>query len=106
MLGISAFARQCLGGAVMTLRFLLLTILLWFCFDSAAQADDFSYAAIAKRFGETRLDAQSVQEARMHGEECLVGLLVAGGADPLHELISSFAKGVKNVANIGSKKIA
>ena len=73
MLGISAFARQCLGGAVMTLRFLLLTILLWFCFDSAAQADDFAYAAIAKRFGETRLDAQSVQEARMHGE-CLVGL--------------------------------
>ncbi len=70
---ISPLARECLGGAVVTLRFLLLTIFLWFCFDSAAQADDFSYSAVAKRFGETRLDAQSVQESKMHGE-CLVGL--------------------------------
>jgi len=57
----------------MTFRFLLLTIFLWFCFGSNAQADDFSYAAIAKRSGETRLDAQGVREAKMHGE-CLVGL--------------------------------
>ncbi len=57
----------------MIFRYLLLTIFLCFCFESVAQADDFSYADIAERFGDTRLDAQSVKEAKMHGE-CLVGL--------------------------------
>ena len=36
-------------------------------------ADDFSYEAIAERFSDTQLDANSVEEAKMHGE-CLVGL--------------------------------
>lgn len=56
----------------MTPRNLLAAIILCLCF-SATQADEFSYEAVAKRFGETKLDAKHVQEAKMHGE-CLVGL--------------------------------
>lgn len=57
----------------MTSRFLYVTVfsLLWLL--PSAHGDDFSYEAIAERFGETRLDAESVEEAKMHGE-CLVGL--------------------------------
>lgn len=57
----------------MTSRFLYVAVfsLLWLL--PSACADDFSYEAIAERFAETRLDAQSVEEAKMHGE-CLVGL--------------------------------
>ena len=40
---------------------------------SIAQAEDFSYAAVAERYSETRFDPQNVQKAKMHGE-CLVGL--------------------------------
>ena len=57
----------------MTPKFLLVTIFSLLCCLSVAQADEFSYEAVAKRFGETQLDAESVQEAKMHGE-CLVGL--------------------------------
>jgi len=57
----------------MTLKFYLLAILLWTSLVLTVQAQDFSYAEIAERFGETRLDAKHVQEAKMHGE-CLVGL--------------------------------
>lgn len=57
----------------MNSKLLLVTIISSICFIPIAQADDFSYEAIAERFGETRLDAKSVQEAKMHGE-CLVGL--------------------------------
>ena len=57
----------------MTPKFLLVTIFSFLCCLSVAQADEFSYEAVAKRFGETQLDAESVQEAKMHGE-CLVGL--------------------------------
>ncbi len=57
----------------MTLRIFLLTLLMTVCMVRGAHADDFSYAAIAERFSETRLDSKSVHAARMHGE-CLVGL--------------------------------
>jgi hypothetical protein len=57
----------------MTPKFLLVTIFWFLCYLSVAQADEFSYEAVAKRFGETQLDAKRVQEAKMHGE-CLVGL--------------------------------
>lgn len=57
----------------MTPKFLLVTIFSFLCCLSVAQADEFSYEAVAKRFGETQLDEKSVQEAKMHGE-CLVGL--------------------------------
>ncbi len=57
----------------MTPRFLLASIVLCFCCLSAAQANEFSYEAVAKRFGDTQLDAEDVREAKMHGE-CLVGL--------------------------------
>lgn len=57
----------------MKLRFSVLLIFLWFCFASTAEADEFSYESIADRYEETKLDARSVQAARMHGE-CLVGL--------------------------------
>jgi len=40
---------------------------------SVVFSGDFSYEAIAKRYGETRLDPQTVKNARMQGE-CLVGL--------------------------------
>ena len=40
---------------------------------TVANADDFSYEAIAERFSDTQLDATSVEEAKMNGE-CLVGL--------------------------------
>ena len=40
---------------------------------AAAQDVEFSYEEIAKRFPDTQLSADSVTEARMHGE-CLVGL--------------------------------
>ena len=57
----------------MSSRLLLATIIFClYCFP-AAQADEFSYEEIAKRFAQTRLDERSVQEAKMHGE-CLVGL--------------------------------
>ena len=36
-------------------------------------AEDYSYDAVAKRYGDTQLDSRSVREAEMHGE-CLVGL--------------------------------
>lgn len=49
------------------------TIILCVCCAVAAQADDFSYEAVAKRYSETRLDAKQVQKWKMHGE-CLVGL--------------------------------
>ncbi|MFK7888126.1 MAG: hypothetical protein AB8G16_14800 [Gammaproteobacteria bacterium] len=39
----------------------------------ATSAQEFSYAAIAERFNATKLDAKSVQAAKMHGE-CMVGL--------------------------------
>ena len=39
---------------------------------STAFAEEFSYDAIAMRYSETQLGAQSVKEAKMHGE-CLVG---------------------------------
>jgi hypothetical protein len=54
-------------------RLLTATFLLLLLIFSPTQADDFSYADVAKRFPETRLDAKSVHEAKMHGE-CLVGL--------------------------------
>ena len=47
--------------------------LICLCAASGAHADDVSYDAIAERFGDTRLDANGVEEAKMHGE-CLVGL--------------------------------
>ena len=47
--------------------------LICLCFAPTALADDFSYEAIAERFRDTQLDANSVEEAKMHGE-CLVGL--------------------------------
>jgi hypothetical protein len=40
---------------------------------AAAQDEEFAYESIAKRFSETRLDAEDVIAAKMHGE-CLVGL--------------------------------
>lgn len=39
----------------------------------SAQAQEFSYEAIAERYSDTALSAASVKEAKMHGE-CLVGL--------------------------------
>ena len=38
-----------------------------------AQSEEFSYEAIAGRFVNSRLNDESVREAKMHGE-CLVGL--------------------------------
>ena len=40
---------------------------------AVAQAQDFSYEAVAERYSETRLDPQDVKTAKMNGE-CLVGL--------------------------------
>ena len=57
----------------MTSKSLLAAIIICLCFLSAAQADEFSYEAVAKRYGDTKLDARDVEEAKMHGE-CLVGL--------------------------------
>lgn len=57
----------------MVSRFIAATILILFQISAIAETGDFSYAAISKRYDETRLDAKSAQEARMHGE-CLVGL--------------------------------
>ena len=57
----------------MTPKFVLAAITLCIFCVSASQADEFSYEAIAERFGDTKLDARRVQEAKMHGE-CLVGL--------------------------------
>lgn len=51
-------------------------ILLGCCLASvqaSAQDEEFSYEEIAKRFGNTRLSAEDVTTAKMHGE-CLVGL--------------------------------
>ena len=55
-------------------------------------AEESSNEAVAKRFGETKLDAKSVQEASMHGE-CLVGLerlifVKRGDFDPVTEWIN------------------
>ena len=58
---------------IMESRLLAAPLLVLLLIFSPAQADDFSYSDIAKRFPETRLDEKSVQEAKMHGE-CLVGL--------------------------------
>jgi len=52
---------------------LMPAIMSWLVFATPLHAEEFSYAAIADRFDQTRLDATRVQEARMHGE-CLVGL--------------------------------
>jgi hypothetical protein len=41
--------------------------------NSAVLAEDFSYAAIAERYSDTKLDAKVVRESQMQGE-CLVGL--------------------------------
>ena len=57
----------------MTPKFVLVAITLCIFCVSVSQADEFSYEAVAKRFGDTKLDAKQVQEAKMHGE-CLVGL--------------------------------
>jgi hypothetical protein len=57
----------------MTPKFLFVAIVLCLSCLSAAQAEEYSYEAVAKRFSDTRLDAKDVKEARMHGE-CLVGL--------------------------------
>ena len=54
-------------------RLLIVTTILCLCCSSAALAEEFSYEAIAERYGDTRLDANHVREAKMHGE-CLVGL--------------------------------
>ena len=67
------FAHHCDKGVPVIARILLVTALSLLCCLPVANADDFSYEAIAKRFAETRLDAESVQQAKMHGE-CLVGL--------------------------------
>ena len=40
---------------------------------AAAQDEEFSYDAIAKRFSDTQLTDKEVRTARMHGE-CMVGL--------------------------------
>jgi len=40
---------------------------------AVASAENFSYADVAQRFGDTQLDAKSVANAKMQGE-CLVGL--------------------------------
>jgi len=53
------------------IAFAVLLSSLLFC--STAFAGEFSYDAIAERYSETRFDAKSVTEAKMHGE-CLVGL--------------------------------
>ncbi len=47
--------------------------LICLAFAPAVSADEFSYESIAERFSDTRLEANSVEEAKMHGE-CLVGL--------------------------------
>ncbi len=57
----------------MKLKFIYCFGVICLILASTAQADDFSYEAIAERFSDTRLDADSVEEAKMHGE-CLVGL--------------------------------
>ena len=59
---------------------------------STATAEDFSYESIAERFGDTQLDADSVEEARMNGE-CMVGLkhlifVPRHGFDPVAEWIN------------------
>lgn len=57
----------------MTSKLLIVTIIYCLSCLSLAHADEFSYEAIAERFDEVKLDAEHVQEAKMHGE-CLVGL--------------------------------
>ena len=57
----------------MLTRLLAATLLVLLLVLPPAQADDFAYTDIAKRFPETRLDTKSVRAAKMHGE-CLVGL--------------------------------
>ena len=54
-------------------RIVIATALVSLQLCSTALAKDFSYDAIAERFSEIRLDAESEQTARMEGE-CLVGL--------------------------------
>ncbi len=57
----------------MTSRLIIAALLVSSQIYSIAQAEDFSYAAVAERYSETRLDPQNVQKAKMDGE-CLVGL--------------------------------
>ena len=57
----------------MTLRTVFAALLSSLPFCSTAIAEEFSYDAIAERYSDTRFDAKSVKEAKMHGE-CLVGL--------------------------------
>lgn len=63
-----------------------------FSFMSTVHANEFSYAEIAERFSDARLDAKSVQVAKMHGE-CMVGLkrlifVKRQGFDPVAEWIN------------------
>ena len=74
----------------MTPRILLSLICL--VLASAVSAEDFSYEAIAERFADTQLDANSVEEAKMHGE-CMVGLkhlifVRREGFDPVAEWVN------------------
>ncbi len=57
----------------MIFRLLLMTTVMVACITHGAAAEDFSYTAIAKRYGATQLDAKSVTAAKMQGE-CMVGL--------------------------------
>ena len=54
-------------------RTVLATATLCVVLFQGVQAADFSYASIAKRHPQSRLDAATVERARMDGE-CLVGL--------------------------------
>ncbi len=42
-------------------------------FCSISIAADYSYESVAQRYSDSKLDADTVKEAKMHGE-CLVGL--------------------------------
>lgn len=50
-----------------------LAVLLTTLAAGVATGDDFTYEAIAERYGDARLDPESVRAAKMQGE-CLVGL--------------------------------
>ena len=76
----------------MSPRLILIVGLICLSAASAAHADDFSYEAIAERFSDTQLDANSVEEAKMHGE-CMVGLkhlifVPRHGFDPVAEWVN------------------
>ncbi len=57
----------------MIARLISLALLVSLLIYSVAQAQEFSYAAVAERNSDTRLDPQDVKTAKMNGE-CLVGL--------------------------------